>query len=183
MKKIILPLILALFSVSGVVAQQNPADAPATKEDIQRYLEVTHSREMVKQIFDVMAKNIRDITHDRITKEHSALPPDAEERMNKKTDEMLKNMPIDDMFDVMISVYQKHWTKGDVDNLVAFYSTPTGKKVLAEMPQTMAESMQAMRPIMLKHIDTMKQNVDQQLAELKREYKVGQAKKAEPVSN
>jgi hypothetical protein len=135
---------------------------------------------MVKQIFDVMATSIRDITHDRIAKEHySALPPDAEERMKGKTDEM----PIDEMFDVMISVYQKHWTKGDVDNLVAFYSTPTGKKELAEMPQTMAESMQAMRPVMLKHIDSMKQNVDQQLAELEKEYKVGQAKKAEPVSN
>ena len=87
------------------------------------------------------------------------------------------------MFDVTVSVYQKHWTKGDVDTLVAFYSTPTGKKVLAEMPQTMAESMQAMRPVMLKHIDSMKQNVDQQLAELKKEYKLGQAKKAQPVSN
>jgi hypothetical protein len=29
----------------------------------------------------------------------------------------------------------------------------------------------------------MKQNVDQQLAELEKEYKVEQAKKAEPVSN
>jgi hypothetical protein len=92
-------------------------------------------------------------------------------------------MPIDEMFDVMISVYQKHWTKENVDNLVAFRSTPTGKKVLAEMPQTMAESTQAMRPVMLKHIDSMKQNVDQQLAELEKEYKVGQAKKAEPISN
>ena len=91
-------------------------------------------------------------------------------------------MPIDEMFDVVISVYQKHWTKGNVDNLVAF-STLTGKKVLAEMPLTMAESTQAMRPVMLKHIDSMKQNVDQQLAELEKEYKVGQAKKAEPVSN
>jgi hypothetical protein len=137
---------------------------------------------MVKQIFDVMAKSIRDITHDRIAKERSALPPDAEERMNEKTDEMLKNVPIDEVFDVMISVYQKHRTKGDVDNLVAFYSTPTSRKVLAEMPQTMAESMQAMRPVMLKHIDSTKQNVAQQLAELEKEHKVGRAKKAEPVS-
>jgi len=41
MKKITLTLVLALFFVSGVVAQQNPADAPASKEDIQRYLEFT----------------------------------------------------------------------------------------------------------------------------------------------
>jgi hypothetical protein len=70
-----------------------------------------------------------------------------------------------------------------MSTIFAFYSIPTGKKVLAEMPQTMAESMQAMRPVMLEHIDSIKQNVDQQLAELEKEYKVGQAKKAEPVSN
>jgi len=68
----------------------------------------------VKQIFEVMAKSIRDITHDRIAKERSALPQDAEERMNEKTNEMLKNEPIDEMLEVMISVYQKRWAKGNV---------------------------------------------------------------------
>jgi hypothetical protein len=183
MKKIILTLLLALFFASGALAQQNPADAPATKEDIQRYMEVTHSHQMMKQIYDVIAKSVRDATHDRVIHEKSNLPPDAEERINKKTDELLKNMPIDELLDVMVSVYQKHWTKSDVDNLIAFYSTPTGQKVLTEMPQTMAEAMQAMRPVMLRRMDSMKQNVDQQLAELKKEYKVGQTKKVEPVSN
>jgi len=32
--------------------------------------------------------------------------------MNEKTNEMLKNVPIDEMLEVMISVYQKHWAKG-----------------------------------------------------------------------
>jgi hypothetical protein len=48
----------------------------------------------------------------------------TEERMNEKTDEMLKNMPIDEIFDVMISVYQKHWTKAGCGQLsrVLFHS-------------------------------------------------------------
>ncbi len=183
MKKLSLLFILALFSVSGIVAQQNPADAPASKEDIQRFFEVTHTRERAKQVMEVMAKSIHDVVHDQVAKNKETLPPDAEERIRKNADEMFKNMPIDEMIDVMVSVYQKHWTKGDVDNLIAFYSTPTGQKVQNEMPQTMAEAMQAMRPLMQKRIETMKQQIDLQVAELQQESKDGKAKKAEPVSN
>ena len=31
----------------------------------------------------------------------------------------------------MVPAYQKHFTKGDIDNLVAFYSSPTGEEVIA----------------------------------------------------
>ena len=183
MKKFSLALILVLFCVAGVVAQQNPADAPATKEDVQRYFEVTHARERMKQVMDLMAKNVRDTAHDQLSKDKASLPPDAEERVQKKTEDLLKDMPIDEIIDVMVSVYQKHWTKGDVDNLIAFYSTPTGQKLQNEMPQTMAEAMQAMRPLLQKRTELMKQQIEQQVAELKKEYKAGQPKKAEPVSN
>ena len=35
------------------------------------------------------------------------------------------------MMQSMVPAYQKHFTKGDIDNLVAFYSSPTGEKVIA----------------------------------------------------
>jgi hypothetical protein len=50
------------------------------------------------------------------------------------------------MLDDMIPVYQKHLTKGDVDAMGAFYSSPTGQKLLREMPAMTAESMQAAGP-------------------------------------
>jgi uncharacterized protein len=172
-----------VFALPGV-AQQSTADAPATKEDIERYLEITHARDTMKQVMDVMAKSVRDMAHDRLSKDRANLPPDAEERLNKSTDEILKTLPIEEIVQVMITVYQKHWTKGDVDDMIAFYSTPTGQKILTEMPQTMAEAMQAMRPVMQKHTEEMKQRLEQQVAQLKREYKEGQSKTTQPpVSN
>jgi hypothetical protein len=184
LKHIFLAFTACLLLVLPGVAQQSPADAPATKEDIERYLEVTHSRETMKQIMDVMAKSVRDMAHDQLSKERASLPPDAEERMNKRTDEILKNLPIEEMLQAMIPVYQKHWTKGDVDNMIAFYATPTGQKLLKDMPQTTAEAMQALRPVMQKHMETMKQQLEQEVAQLKKEYKNGQGKPAAPpVSN
>jgi hypothetical protein len=184
MKRPFLALTACLvFALSGV-AQQSPADAPATKEDVERYLEVTHSRNMMKQIMDVMAKNLREMTHDQLSKARPNLPPDAEERMNKRMDEMLNTFPIDDILQATIPVYQKHWTKGDVDNMIAFYSTPTGQKLLTEMPQTMAEAMQAMRPVLQKHMEGMRQKLELEVAQLKKEYKDGQGKTTQsPISN
>ena len=59
----------------------------------------------------------------------------------------------------MAPVYQKHLTKGDIDNLVAFYSSPTGAKLLREMPSIVAESMQSAMPIMTKYMETVKQTL------------------------
>jgi len=45
-----------------------------------------------------------------------------------------------------VPVYQKHFTNGDINNLIAFYSTPTGQKFLHEMPAVTAETMRAIYP-------------------------------------
>jgi len=99
-------------------------------------------------------------------KDKDKLPADFEVRMNKITDDMMASMPMDEIMQAMIPVYQKHLTKRNVDDLIAFYSSPTGQKMLKEMPGIMAEAMQTMMPIMTKHIDMMKQRINEQTAEL-----------------
>lgn len=36
------------------------------------------------------------------------------------------------MTEAMVTVYQKHFTKSDVEALIGFYSSPTGQKMLRE---------------------------------------------------
>src|ERR1700687_673232 len=72
---------------------------------------------------------------------------------------MFQNMPMDEMTQAMVPAYQKHLTKGDIDNLVAFYSSPTGAKLLREMPSMLAEAMQSMMPIMTKYMETVQQRL------------------------
>ncbi len=75
------------------------------------------------------------------------------------------------MLQATIPVYQKHWTKADVDAMVAFYSTPTGQKMLKELPATMAEAMQAITPIMRKRMDAMTERVHQEVAQMVKDSK------------
>jgi hypothetical protein len=42
----------------------------------------------------------------------------------------------------MVPIYQRHFSAADIEGLLKFYRSPLGKKVITEMPATMAEGMQ-----------------------------------------
>jgi uncharacterized protein len=164
MKLRLLAAILFLSTGWTCAAQQNAADAPATKEDIQRYLQIVHSREMTRKMLEAMSKPMHQMVHEQYLKDKDKLPADFEARVNKMTDDMFKSFPLEEIEDAMVPVYQKHFTKGDVDALVAFYSTPTGQKLIKELPAINAEAMQEMMPLIRKSIDTMNQHVQEEIA-------------------
>lgn len=104
----------------------NPADAETTKvAEIRRLLELTGTREMVNEMKGSMMEQFR-----------RTAPGMPEEMLN----EMMAELKADDLVESMIPVYSKHFTGEDVKQLIAFYQSPFGKKVLREMPQIIAES-------------------------------------------
>jgi hypothetical protein len=157
---------LLLGSVS--FAQQNPADAPASKAEIEKYLDIMHSRDMMKTMMNTMSKQLRQTVSEQLKKE-PGMTPEKEERTFKLTDDMFKNFPVDEIIDAMIPVYQKHFTKGNIDDLLAFYSTPTGQKVIKELPAISAEAMQAAMPIAQKMMATALQRVQDKIAQMQKE--------------
>ena len=42
----------------------------------------------------------------------------------------------------MVPIYQRHFSAADIQGLLKFYRSPLGRKVVTEMPATMAEGMQ-----------------------------------------
>jgi hypothetical protein len=183
MKRIFLALSASfVFAMSGL-AQQFPADAPATKEDIQKYLEVMHSREMMAQVVQSMSKPMHQMVHEQYLKDRDKLPADFEARVNKMMDDTMKAFPWDEMLQAMVPVYQKHLTKGDIDSIVAFYSAPTGQKLLKEMPAMMAEAMQAMMPLLRKQMDAMKDRMQQEVAQMIEASKAKPSQDSKPSPN
>ena len=182
MKKITLALILAVLCVSGVVAQQNP-DATASKEDVQRLLGIMNSRDMMLKMVSAMMKPMHQMIHEQYLKDKDKLPPDFEGRMNKMIDDEIKSFPWDQMLDAMIPVYQKHLAKRDVDAMAAFYSGPTGQKLLREMPAIMGDAMQAMMPVIRKRMDGMTERMQEQIAEMMKNPAPKSGKAAQPSPN
>jgi hypothetical protein len=76
-------------------------------------------------------------------------------------DNLFNDMPVDEMLDAMIPIYQKHLTKNDIGAILNFYSTPVGQKLLREQPAMMQEGMEAGGEIGRRRIGAMIQKMDE----------------------
>ena len=178
MKRLFIAALLCLAFCFAALAQQTD-DAPATKEDVRRYFEVMHLHDMMLQMADAMAKPMHQMVHDEYMKDKDKLPDDFEAQMNKVMDGMFKDIPWDELIQAMVPAYEKHLTKGDLDAITAFYSSPTGQKLLRETPAMVADSMQSVMPIMQKYMEKVQTKIQEQtVAMLKNaEDRSGQATK------
>jgi hypothetical protein len=182
MKRFALAILLSALCASVSFAQQNPSDAPSSKEDIEKYLDTMHARDLMKSTLDAVTKQMHQMIHDQLKKQPN-LPADFEARMEKTMDDMFKNFPTEDLLQAMIPAYQKHLTKGDVDALTAFYSTPTGQKILKEMPAMTAEAMQASSGVIQKMMAQAQDRVQSEIAQMQKENEANSGKKSQPAPN
>lgn len=166
MNRILVVSVLSLSLCSFGFAQQNIVDPPASKADVERYFEAVHVHEMMTQLMQAMTGPMHQMIHEQFERDKDKLPPDFEPRMNKIIDDMMTSIPWDEILQAMIPAYEKHFTKGDMDALVAFYSSPSGQKILRELPAVTAESMETAMPVMRKYMDGMTDRIQQQMAEM-----------------
>ena len=128
------------------------ADEPASKDNVILYLRTMHSHDLMVRTMQVQSNAMQKLFADQIIKQKGSLPPDFESRMGKIMDELVKGMPVDEITDAMIPSYQNHFSKGDIEAMNRFYSSPVGQKVLEQLPAVMQEGMQAAMPIMSKYL-------------------------------
>lgn len=129
-------------------AQVTVSVAPdaASKEDVKHLLNLMVSPEQMRQVMQQVYVQMRTVSLERLKKEHPEMSEAELARAERQSDEFMKNFPLEQMLDDLIPIYQKHFSKSDIDGLVAFYSSPTGQKYLHEMPAITAETMQAIFP-------------------------------------
>jgi hypothetical protein len=167
-KRFAFTVLACLLFASISFAQQSISDAPASKEDIEKYLDATHARDTMKTMMDAVTKQMHQTIHEQVKKDPS-LPSDFEARMDKTTEDMFKDFPIDDLLQAMIPAYQKYLSKGDVDALIAFYSTPTGQKILKEMPLISAEAMKSASGLVQKMMAKAQDRLQSEIAQAQKE--------------
>jgi hypothetical protein len=154
MKHMLRLTVVLLFSVSmGWTQQTATAEAAAGKEDILKLFDAMHLRDQMKLVMNQVSAQMRSMSHDQLRKRDPQITDAEIAKLDAQSDELLKGMPIDGMLDDMVPVYQKHLSKSDVDAMVGFYSSPTGQKILKEMPAMTAEGMQAIQPRLRKTMD------------------------------
>ncbi|HYL93769.1 MAG TPA: DUF2059 domain-containing protein [Alphaproteobacteria bacterium] len=167
MSRLVSILIVALMSFSAVAQQAAPgaakttalpADA-ATREQILKLFGLLQVRKTMTMMIEASKTQARSLAEDSL---RQVIPnataedrKEMEETVNGIMDDTMKAMPIEEMLDVLVPVYQRHFTKTDVDAITLFYSSPTGQKFLREQPQMIQESMQAMAPLQRRIMNTV----------------------------
>lgn len=140
-----------------------PPDA-ASAEQLRKLFEVIGVEKQMQSLMSTMAANIQQVL------------PSAEELSEKQKAEMTKLQTelfskmmspefINTYLDMMVPVYQLHFTKSDADQIIAFYSSPAGQKFVNEQPLIIQEVFPKVMPMMQQHMqDVMKQtNFEQRM--------------------
>lgn len=131
---------LVLLAVAAALAAQaakavkpkattKAADAAAAKEqDIRKLMQMTGSANMGLQVMDNMIAQFKKM----MPQVPNEFWTDFRNEINAK-----------ELTDLIVPIYARHFSHDDIKQLIAFYNTPIGKKLIALQPQIMQESMAA----------------------------------------
>jgi uncharacterized protein len=173
-----LPFIV-LLAASWMAAQQPPAsDAPPSKDEVLELFQLLQVEQQTRAVLANTQEQVKSMTREMIMKKAPNASPDQLAQLEGMMDTMFKEYPIDGILDDMIPVYQKHLTKSDIDGLIAFYSSPLGRKVLREMPAMTNEAMQVSYAHIQKNMEQMMKKVDDRVQQVVDEQ---QKKKSAPA--
>jgi len=158
-------LVLASASIAQAPAPAANPGAPS-KEDVMRFLDLMQVRSRMVQMMDGMKAAMKNGAEAGLKQQLPNPTPAQLEKADALADVVFKDMPIDEMFNAIIPIYQRHLTKADLDAAIAFYSSPAGQRLLKEQPAMMTEGMQAGQDIMLKKIPDLTQRLNTEIAAL-----------------
>ena len=156
-------VIVCLFVLAISPAFAQTADAPATREDILKLFDTMKIHDQMRLIMESVLKQQRAMIHEALKKRDPNVSDDELKHLDQFMSDVMKDTPINELLDDMIPVYQKHLTKADVNAMDAFYASPTGQKLLREMPEMTAESMQAANPHMQAMMEKVMNRTEQEV--------------------
>ncbi|MCL1671148.1 DUF2059 domain-containing protein [Elizabethkingia ursingii] len=126
MKKI---TILFLIIAASLTFAQEQTVSPAKKEKIKTFLKLTNVLGVANQVMDNMLSSYQTY--------YKQVPTEYWNELKKET------ANTNDFEELLIPIYSKYYTEKELDDIIAFYKTSTGQKVIKTMPDMTNESMQA----------------------------------------
>ncbi len=181
--KLIALLLILLATRTLTVGQPSPTpSAPATRQDVLRLFKVMHINDQMRSVMDAMTKQQSALVHETMKKRYPQMTEERLEQFDAMMEEGIKDFPVDAITDDLIPVYQKHLTRTDVRAMNIFYSSPTGQKLLREMPEMTSESMQLSYGRMQKQMDAMMERMQKMMKEEELNRKVPPKPPAKPDS-
>lgn len=161
----VLLLATVAFAQTSIARTPSKTATPATQADILRLFKVLNVQDQVRQTVDQIMRQMRTMNREELKKRRPEITEKQLAKMDHDSEEIARSFPVNDLMNDMVPVYQKHLTTADVNAIIAFYASPTGKKMLREMPAMMTEGMQAAYPRIQQNLDEIMKRIDEKQAE------------------
>ena len=123
---------LSVVSVAQTATQSGAAAAapapahPATAEQVREYFQLVHLDKTVHGAMEQMLKASR-----------ATAPPYLPDSV---WEDMSKTFASYDLLSEMVPIYQRHISREDMDAILAFYRTESGRRLLEAQPAMVAEA-------------------------------------------
>ncbi len=161
MKRFGAALILAVVCMCVALRAQDQQGSPSSRDDVIKLFDVMQIRQQMELVMQQMFQQMRAMSREEMKDRKAQAGSEDMAKADALADKIMKEFSVSDMLDDMIPVYQKHLSKSDVDEMIKFYSTPTGQKILRELPAMTGEGIQAMQPRLHKLMDQITSEIDQ----------------------
>ncbi len=162
---------VCMFSTIGLTQTKDAGSSPS-KEEVLKFMEVLRIKPQLTQYFEGVARQAKLGAQEGFKQKVPDATPAQLAEVERFAEGLFKDMPIDEMIDAMVPIYQKHLTKEDLDGILAFYSSPVGQKLQREQPAMMQEGMQAGGEIGRRRLGTMMQQMDDFISKMAAQQKV-----------
>jgi uncharacterized protein len=126
-------LLLSLLFSGSIALAQTPSPAPPSQEKarlIREMLDVVGTRQLAAQMLDQMFESMK-----------TAFPKVDPALWVRLRDRMLSRS-LDELY---IPIYDRHYSEADLRDILAFYRSPVGQRMLKGLPALLDESMKAGR--------------------------------------
>jgi hypothetical protein len=109
---------------SLIRAEEEPG---AKKSDLRKLMELTGAGELGRQMQEQLLPAIK------------ASEPKVPERF---WTELMAELNPNELVEMLVPIYDKHFTQEEIRDLIRFYESPSGRKMIRVMPEILRESMQ-----------------------------------------
>jgi hypothetical protein len=134
---------ISAFAQQAAATKPLTADAPATKAQILKFMDLMHVKPQIGQMFDGMRAQARLGAEQGFKQKVPNATPSQLEKVDAISDEAFNGFPIEELLEAMVPIYQRHLSKADLNSIITFYSSPVGQRLVKELPAMMTEGMQA----------------------------------------
>src|SRR2546423_11028873 len=126
-------LLLAACCVAARARTASGAMSEEKRRDLIRLLELTKAADLGAQIIRQSIEELRQ--------NFSMIPEEQREKVLKVfEEEMLKEFSKEKVVETVLPIYDKFLTAEDVKEMISFYETPLGHKLVDVLPQIVKES-------------------------------------------